>query len=263
MFEAKFPQASKLKKIIESLKALVSDTNFDCSPPGMALQAMDSSHVSLVSMLLQAEAFSDYRCDRVLQLGLSLASMHKILKCAGNDDTVNLKAKEGGDTIEFTFENQKQSKVSQFELKLLDIDTEALGIPETEYQARITMPSAEFQRICRDLTILGDTVVISAHKKGVKFAVNGEMGKGEISVIPTSDAKDEEKVTVEIEEPVSLTFALRYLNLFTRATSLATTVSLSMSKDVPVVVEYPIQTKDNDPIGHVRFYLAPKIEGDE
>jgi len=106
MFEARLGQASLLKKILESLKDLVTDANFDCSPTGVALQAMDSSHVSLVSMLLQQEGFEKYRCDRGIQLGINLNSMSKILKCAGNDDSVTIKSKEEGDTVNFTFENQ-------------------------------------------------------------------------------------------------------------------------------------------------------------
>jgi len=51
----------------------------------------------------------------------------------------------------------EQSKISEFDLKLMEIEADALGIPDTEYQAVIKMPAAEFQRICRDLTILGDT----------------------------------------------------------------------------------------------------------
>jgi len=264
MFEARLGQASLLKKILESLKDLVTDANFDCSPTGVALQAMDSSHVSLVSMLLQQEGFEKYRCDRAIQLGINLNAMSKVMKCAGNDDSVTIKSKEEGDTVNFTFENQKQSKISEFELKLLEIDADSLGIPDTEYQEVIKMPAAEFQRICRDLTILGDTVIISATKKGVKFSVSGDVGNGNVQCKPSSgvDAKEDEQVTIELEEPVSLTFALKYLNYFTKATSLATTVSLSMSKDVPLVVEYPISVKEGESVGYVRFYLAPKIEED-
>lgn len=58
-----------------------------------------------------------------------------------------------------------------------------------------------------------------------------------------------------MEEPVKLTFALRYLILFTKATPLGTTVTISMTPDNPVVVEYPIDT-----FGYVRYYLAPKID---
>jgi len=119
------------------------------------------------------------------------------------------------------------------------------------------MSSSEFQRICRDLTILGDTVTVSATKEGVKFSVNGELGNGNITCRPTSgvDSKEDEATTIQLEEPVQLNFALRYLNLFAKATSLSVSVTLSMSQDVPLVVEYRI-----DDLGYMRFYLAPKIE---
>ena len=43
----------------------------------------------------------------------------------------------------------------------MDIDSEHLGIPETDYDVTLRMPSVEFQRICRDLASIGDTVGIS------------------------------------------------------------------------------------------------------
>ena len=61
-----------------------------------------------------------------------------------------------------------------------------------------------------------------------------------------------------MNEPVSMTFALRYMNSFTKATPLSSTVTISMSPDLPVVVEYKIAE-----MGYVRFYLAPKMEEDE
>jgi hypothetical protein len=47
--------------------------------------------------------------------------------------------------------------VSDFEVKLMDIDSEHLGIPDTDYAATIHMPASEYQRICRDLSSIGDT----------------------------------------------------------------------------------------------------------
>ena len=49
------------------------------------------------------------------------------------------------------------NKISDFEMKLMDIDSEHLGIPEAEYHAIVRMPSAEFARICKDLSGIGDT----------------------------------------------------------------------------------------------------------
>lgn len=78
-------------------------------------------------------------------------------------------------------------------------------------------------------------------------------------MLPCGTLLLQEKVTVTMEEPVTLKFALRYLVLFTKATPLGPTVTISMTPDNPVVVEYPIDT-----FGYVRYYLAPKIdEADE
>lgn len=46
--------------------------------------------------------------------------------------------------------------------------------------------------------------------------------------------KEEEAVIIEMQEAVSLNFALRYLNSFTKATPLAPQVQLSISPDVPL-----------------------------
>lgn len=50
----------------------------------------------------------------------------------------------------------------------------------------------------------------------------------------------EEATVIEMQEPVSLTFALRYMNSFTKATPLSVTVAISLSSELPVVVEYKI-----------------------
>ena len=39
----------------------------------------------------------------------------------------------------------------------MDIDSEHLGIPDTDYKAVVKMPAGEFQRIMRDLSTIGDT----------------------------------------------------------------------------------------------------------
>ena len=91
MFEARLAQAQLLKKVLDSIKDLVTDANFDCSATGFSLQAMDSSHVSLVAMQLRSDGFEHYRCDRNLSMGMNLGNMAKMLKCAANDDIVTMK----------------------------------------------------------------------------------------------------------------------------------------------------------------------------
>ena len=144
------------------------------------------------------------------------------------------------------------------DLKLMEIDNEQLGIPDTPYKCSIKMPSKEFERIVRDLQVLGDTCTISCGKEGVRFTVSGPMGTGNILTRANATAENEkDHVIIDMEEPVELNFALRYLNFFTKATNLSDHVIISMSPEVPVVVEYPIED-----FGGVKYYLAPKIEED-
>ena len=49
----------------------------------------------------------------------------------------------------------------------------------------------------------------------------------------TAVDKEDEAVVIDMQEPVTLSFAIRYLNLFTKATALGPTVTLSMSPDIP------------------------------
>ena len=120
-------------------------------------QAMDSSHVSLCAMVMRSEGFDHYRCDKTLSLGVNTANLGKLLKCAGNEDVITLKSEDDTDNLTMHFESQSQDRVSEFELKLMDIESEHLGIPDTEYKCNVRLPAAEFQRIIRDLGILGDS----------------------------------------------------------------------------------------------------------
>ncbi|KAI1285803.1 Proliferating cell nuclear antigen [Halotydeus destructor] len=263
MFEAKLAQGSTLKKILDAIKDLVNEASWDCSASGMSLQAMDTSHVSLVAVLMKSEAFEKYRCDRNVTLGMNLTSLSKILKCAGNDDTITIKAEDDGDKISLKFEAKDESEESEYDVKLMNIDSEYLGIPETDYSVNIKMPAQKFQRICRDLTMIGDAVTISCAKDSVRFAANGDLGSGTTRVKQTSTAdKPEDAVIVSMQEPICLSFALKYLNHFAKATPLASQVSLSLSPDVPLVVEYTLVDDDDSEVGHIRYYLAPKIDED-
>ena len=65
-----------------------------------------------------------------------------------------MQAEDQGDTVTFMFETPNQERISDFELKLMDIDSEQLAIPTTDYSATVHMPSGEFQRIIKYVATL-------------------------------------------------------------------------------------------------------------
>lgn len=212
---------------------------------------MDNSHVSLVALSLQHDYFEKYRCDRNVSLGLDLKSLAKVLKCASGDDAVTISAADKPDKVQLSFESLNKERTADYELRLLNLEQEHLGIPETDYACVVHMPSTEFARICRDLSAFSESVVIDCSKDGIKFSANGEMGSANIKLSETAKGD----VSLQVEEPVTLTFAGRYLTTFTRATPLAEKVKIGMAADVPLLVEYPIED-----YGYIRYYLAPKVD---
>jgi len=91
---------------------------------------MDNSHVALVSMLLRAEGFDPYRCDRTVALGINLNSLSKVLRSAQNDDIITIKAGDAPDTLNLVFESPKAERMSEYDVKLMDIDSEHMAIPD-------------------------------------------------------------------------------------------------------------------------------------
>lgn len=216
---------------------------------------MDNSHVALVSMMLKAEGFSPFRCDRNIALGVNLTSLTKVLRAAQNEDILTLKAEDAPDVLNIVFESSENDRISEYDLKLMDIDQEHLGIPETEYAATISMPSAEFRRICTDLSAMSESVGIEASKDGVKFSCNGDIGNGAVTLRShTNVEKPDLNVDIELTEPVSLTFSLKYLVNFCKAAGLSGQVKICLSSEVPLLVEYNLSGSS-----YLRFYLAPKV----
>ncbi|CAO3592489.1 unnamed protein product [Absidia cylindrospora] len=244
MLEARLNEAKLLKAVLEAIKELVSECNFDCNDSGIALQAMDNSHVALVAMMLRSDGFDPYRCDRNLPLGINLTSLNK-----------NPQANDNGDVLSLVFEGKDSDKISEYDLKLMDIDSEHLGIPDTSYDAVVHMSSVRFQETVRDLQQISDSVVIECTKEGIKFSCEGEVGKGGVTLKAGGSVDNEADATViELQTSVTMTFSIKYLVNFTKATPLSNRVSLNLSNEVPLLVEYKLGD-----LGHVRYYLAPKI----
>ena len=113
---------------------------------------MDSAHVCLVSVSLEAGGFDKFKCERAVSLGVDMDSMGKVMRCAAKDDIISLSATSASpDTLKFTFEAADQERVSEYEMKLMTIEEEHLAIPDTEYTAIVTVSMRDVYSLQRRL----------------------------------------------------------------------------------------------------------------
>lgn len=221
---------------------------------GMSLQAMDGSHVALVSLNLSMEGFEHYRADTNMVLGINVNLLAKVMKLADPSDSITLSADDNATHLKLVFENPKTERTTEFTMNLIQLDNEHLAIPETEYSSIVSINSSEFTKICKELYSLNETLTITTSKEFVQFSVESEVGSGSIKIGANDSGPKEEQTTLEVTDSVTQQFAIRYLNMFNKASSLSTFTRLCLHEDQPLVVEYKIES-----LGTLKYYLAPKI----
>lgn len=269
MLEAKINNANILKRVFECIKDLVNDANVDADETGLKLQALDGNHVSLVSLQLLDGGFAHYRCDRERVLGVNIASLNKVFKLCGANESVVISSKDDEDSLNFIFENNKEDKVSNFSLKLMALDVDSLNIPESEegFDAEVELNSKELATIFRNLGEFSDTIFIEIDSVGIKFTTKGNVGDAEVNLKPRqATSEDDVGVIIKTKKPIKQSFAIKYLNLFAKSCILSDSVTLGLSSDRPIEFRYDI--KDSAPeadmmkMGFVKFFLAPKVDDD-
>jgi proliferating cell nuclear antigen len=127
---------------------------------GMSLQAMDGSHVALVSLNLSMEGFEHYRADTNMVLGVNVNLLAKVMKLADPADSITLSADDKATHLKLVFENPKTERTTEFTMNLIQLDNEHLAIPETEYSSVVSINSSEFTKICKELYSLNETMTI-------------------------------------------------------------------------------------------------------
>ena len=101
---------------------------------------------------------------------------------------------------------------------------------------------------------LSENVTIKANNDFVNFQVEGDVGQGSVKLNVNNSDNEEERTVIKAVEEVEQQFALRYLNMFNKASVLSSSTSIFLHSEQPVVVDFQIES-----YGHLKFYLAPKI----
>lgn len=238
-------QASAFKAVFEVLKDIINDVNMYFNKSGVHIVALDTARVTLVHMNMAAENFEEYECDDQIIAGMNMANMFKLLKSVASTDTLTMSI-TGRDFIDIKVENTAKKTFTNFKLKLLDINEETIQPPEIDMDIITTLPSIDFQKITRDMHNLSNEINILRKGNRLEFSCKG-------------DIADQETVYEypETAPETGATFSLKYINLFTKATSMGSSVQLLQSSENSelIVFRYTIAN-----LGDLKFYLAANID---
>ena len=252
LLEVHTVQASAFRILIEALKEILTDANFEFDENGLKLVAMDSSHTVLVHLRLNASNFEKYVCNQRLVLGINLINMHKLMKIMGNNDTLKLVVAEDClSYLNIIIENSEKNSITKFKLNLMDLNEENIEVPPPKFESVITMPSVDLQKICRDMHNLSEETEIKSISNQLIFSCKGQFAEQETIMGSSSNGllfikNDEDNIIQGI-------YALKHLVLFNKCTNLCNSVELYLKNDFPLIIKYNIAS-----LGEIKLCLAPK-----
>lgn len=260
--EIRTVQAVAFKVLIEALKEILADTSIEFDETGMKIMAMDTSHVVLVHLKLEASKFELYHCEGRINIGINMLNLHKLIKTINNNNTLSLYIdRDDVNHLGIKIENSDKNSKTTYKLNLLDLNHHEICVDPTKFTDVVTLPSADFQKICRDMHNLADHMEIRSVQNQLIFSCTGDFCSQETVICDSGmqsvDSPHHEGGQVappsSSGEIVQGVFSIKHLVLFTKCTNLSSMMELYLKNDYPLIIRYDVSS-----LGSIRLALAPQ-----
>ena len=246
--EIQLADTSLFRRSMEALKEFLPQAQVQITSAGLQIRGMDVNHVGFVDYFLSAKDCEVFKGTNST-LGLSTAILCKVLATAGAADQLTIA--EDGDQLRLTFTGEGRS--SKFELPTLEIDVDAVELPEMTYSAIIKAKGSDFATAIRDLALFGDAITLRLDEEGFHMHAEGDVGKGAMTLEPT----DDREMTLEADS-VEMRYGMKYLQQIVKnCCSLTPIVELAFDENHPLRVTTRFGKES-----YFLAYLAPKIQED-
>lgn len=231
-------------EIIGIISELVLEVRIKVNKEGMSIIAIDTANVAMVSFKFPNTAFSEFEIENDEVLGIRLESLKAVLR----------RVKSGSVLIITREENELKLKIQdkikrEFNLALIDVETEEKELPSLDFASKIEMPSLDFSEAIEDCSVVADSCsFISESDKFIIYA------KGSLDSFKSEFSSDE--LNIQAQESKSK-YSLEYLQKIIKATKLTDKIIINFSDD------YPLKLDFNTPFIELSFILAPRVESED
>ena len=239
-------QIAPFRTLMTALKDILLETNITFEPDGIRIINMDKSHTILAHLHLAAQNFEFYECKKEkIIIGVNMFHLFKLINSIDNDDTLTIYI-ENGDYVDgivshlaLKFENGEIKQCKTQKLRLIEPDPEELEYPDVKFSSVINLPSADFQKIIRDLSCISDKLEIKSVGNELIFKCSGQFASAEIHRAE-SDGSMSFVVQQEAKKVIQGEFSLKNLGYFIKCTNLCPQIEVYLENDLPLVVKYNV-----------------------
>ena len=214
---------------------------------------MDPSQTILVHLKLDHTSFEEYFCREKTVVGVSMLNFFKLIKTMTNNDTLTLFIERADvNKLGVRIENGDKNSITNYKLNLMDLNEEQISIPPAAFESIITLPSSDFQKICRDMSNLSDTIEIKSVGSNLIFSCSGNFASQETIIGQTSTGLAFVK-NVDNTDIIQGYYNLKHLVLFTKCTNLCNQIEMYMKNNFPIVIKFSVGS-----LGSLKLALAPQ-----
>ncbi len=254
-FEVKTIQVNPIKTLFESIRDILQDVNIEFSQEGMKIITMDSTQTILVHLKLESTSFEYYYCRENTTIGVNTEHLFKIIKTLTINDTLTFFMEETDlNTLGITIVNGEKNRKSTIKFKLIDLDIVNFKAPSTKFESILTMPSDDFNKICRDMNLLTDVIEIKSVGNQLILGGVGDFADMEI-VLGEMENGLVFKLSSDEDRIIQGYYNLNHLLRFAKCTALCNNIELYMKNNYPLVIKFAVGS-----LGNLTLALAPKLE---
>lgn len=249
-------QIAPFRTLMTALKDILLETNITFRPDGIRIINMDKSHTILAHLFLQAPNFEYYDCkkDKIV-IGVNMFHLFKLINTIDNDDTLTLYIEED-DYVDgivhylgLKFENGDIKQCKTQKLRLIEPDNEELAVPDVKFASILNLPSSDFQKIIRDLSIISEKLEIKSVGNELIFKCQGQFAKAEIR--RSESGGHMEFIQKDSTKIIQGEFSLKNLGYFIKCTNLCNQIEMYLENDLPLIVKYNVAS-----LGEIKLCLA-------
>ena len=251
-------QIAPFRTLMTALKDILLETNISFQPDGIRIINMDKSHTILVHLYLAASNFEFYECKKEkIIIGVNMFHLFKLINSIDNDDTLTIYIENADyydgivSHLALKFENGDIKQCKTQKLKLIEPEQDELEVPDVKFSSILNLPSADFQKIIRDLSCISDKIEIKSVGNEIIFKCQGQFASAEIHRAE-SDGSMGFIVKQDSSKIIQGEFSLKNLGYFIKCTNLCSQIEMYLENDLPLVVKYDVAS-----LGSIRLALVP------
>ena len=251
-----FPDSVALKRIFATVGQGIELVNLIFTPAGFNISSIDGSKTNLVEINLDASYFTTYRCTQQTKIGIHVVPLLNLMRHVGAKDTVQwtLAKPDGNDKISILVANtdDKVKTMTQYDMRLIDIEEDGLEVPTLTYDAIVRVSSAFFRSWHQKTSITKNNVTFNATENRFEvIAEADEWGKVTIQQPMPSAGAISVKTCPQMSSTTINNNAMTLVDTMVQCTP---GVDISFKEGMPLAV---VGYFDKDKKSSISVFLAP------